>query len=172
MALTQCAESAGNFKSHLVSGCPKLAQTECIQRHDKAAAYLHWTVCKHYNIEINTMNMNQLLWQKTKQLLYQIGHANPNWLRDESKQTRHSGERQERKNLSAYPHRKVYLLENNGKTHKVQRSWEWNRENVGNENNNCPSCQEGNRKLHWQDPRQHQSNRATEDHPPWNRLHT
>ena len=42
------------------------------------------------------------------------------------KQTRHSGERQEGKNLSAYryvyPHRKEHLLENNGKTHKVQRS--------------------------------------------------
>ena len=57
---------------------------------------------------------------------YTLGHANPNRQRDKSKQTRHSGERQEGKNLSAYryfdPHRKEHLLENNGKTHKVQRS--------------------------------------------------
>ena len=48
---------------HLFSGCPELAKTEYIQRHNKAAAYLHWTICKHYNIKykINTMNMNQLL---------------------------------------------------------------------------------------------------------------
>ena len=32
--------------------------------------------------------------------------------------------------------------------------------------------QEGNRKLHRQDPRQHQNNRATEDRPPWNCSHT
>jgi len=36
---------------HLVSGCPELAKTEYIQRHNKAAAYLHWTICKHYNIK-------------------------------------------------------------------------------------------------------------------------
>ena len=37
---------------HLVSGCPELAKTEHIQSHNKAAAYLHWTVCKHYNIKV------------------------------------------------------------------------------------------------------------------------
>ena len=50
---------------------------------------------------------------------------------------------------------------------------------MGYENNNCPSDhwsswarQEGNRKLHRKDPRQHQNNRATEDRPPWNCSHT
>lgn len=37
---------------HLISGCPELAKTEYIQRHNKAAAYLHWTICKHYNIKV------------------------------------------------------------------------------------------------------------------------
>ena len=39
---------------HLVSGCPELAKTEYMQRHNKAAAlaYLHWTICKHYNIKV------------------------------------------------------------------------------------------------------------------------
>ena len=37
---------------HLVSGCPELAKTEYIQRHSKAAAYLHWTKCKRYNIKV------------------------------------------------------------------------------------------------------------------------
>jgi len=29
-----------------------LAKTEYIQRHNKAPAYLHWTICKHYNIKV------------------------------------------------------------------------------------------------------------------------
>ena len=33
---------------HIVSGCPKLAQTDYIPRHDKAAAYIHWQVCQSY----------------------------------------------------------------------------------------------------------------------------
>ena len=36
---------------HIISGCPKLTQTECIQRHDKTAAYIHWKVCQSYNIK-------------------------------------------------------------------------------------------------------------------------
>ena len=34
---------------HIVAGCPVLANTEYIQRHDKAAGYLHWRICKHYH---------------------------------------------------------------------------------------------------------------------------
>ncbi|KXJ16764.1 uncharacterized protein LOC110235072 [Exaiptasia diaphana] len=37
---------------HLVSGCSELAKTEYIHRHNKATAYLHWAICKHYNIEV------------------------------------------------------------------------------------------------------------------------
>ncbi|XP_020899453.1 uncharacterized protein LOC110238147 [Exaiptasia diaphana] len=36
----------------LVSGCSELSKTEYIHRHNKAAAYLHWAICKHYNIEV------------------------------------------------------------------------------------------------------------------------
>ena len=31
--------------NHIVSGCPELAKTEYIHRHDKAASYIHWKVC-------------------------------------------------------------------------------------------------------------------------------
>ena len=37
---------------HLVSGCSEHAKTEYIHRHKKAAAYLHWTVSKNYNIKV------------------------------------------------------------------------------------------------------------------------
>ena len=36
---------------NIVSGYPKLAQTEYIHRYDKAAAYIHWKVCLSYNIK-------------------------------------------------------------------------------------------------------------------------
>ena len=37
---------------HLVSGCPELAKTEYIHRHNKAAAHMHWTICKEFGIEV------------------------------------------------------------------------------------------------------------------------
>lgn len=36
---------------HIVSGCPNLARTEYIHRHDKIAAFIHWKICRHFNIE-------------------------------------------------------------------------------------------------------------------------
>ena len=35
---------------HIVSGCPILAPTEYIHRHDKAASYIHWKICKHFQL--------------------------------------------------------------------------------------------------------------------------
>jgi len=35
---------------HIVSGCPTLARTEYVQRHDKAASYIHWKICKHFHL--------------------------------------------------------------------------------------------------------------------------
>ena len=37
---------------HLVSGCPELAKTEYIHRHNKAAAHMHWAICKEFGIEV------------------------------------------------------------------------------------------------------------------------
>ncbi|CAH3124919.1 unnamed protein product [Porites lobata] len=37
---------------HVVSGCEVLAKTEYISRHNNAAAYLHWSICKDHDIEI------------------------------------------------------------------------------------------------------------------------
>ena len=36
---------------HVISGCPELAETEYIQRHDNAASYIHWKVCQSYDIK-------------------------------------------------------------------------------------------------------------------------
>ena len=35
---------------HIVSGCPVLAPTEYRDRHDKVGKYLHWKICRHYQI--------------------------------------------------------------------------------------------------------------------------
>ena len=37
---------------HVVSGCPELAKTEYIHRHNKAAMYIHWKLCKYYDIDV------------------------------------------------------------------------------------------------------------------------
>ena len=37
---------------HIVSGCEVLAKTEYISRHNNAAAYFHWSICKDHDIEI------------------------------------------------------------------------------------------------------------------------
>ena len=36
----------------LVSGCPELAKTEYTHRHNKAAAHMHWKICKEFGIEV------------------------------------------------------------------------------------------------------------------------
>ena len=35
---------------HIVAGCPEMAKTEYLHRHNKAATYLHWNICKEFNI--------------------------------------------------------------------------------------------------------------------------
>ena len=42
---------------HIVSGCEVLAKTEYISRHNNAAAYLHWSICKDHDIEITLRQM-------------------------------------------------------------------------------------------------------------------
>ena len=37
---------------HITSGCPALAKKEYLERHDKVLIYLHWKICKHYNIAV------------------------------------------------------------------------------------------------------------------------
>ena len=37
---------------HILVGCEVLARNEHITRHNKAAAYLHWKICQHYDIEV------------------------------------------------------------------------------------------------------------------------
>jgi hypothetical protein len=36
---------------HIVSGCPELAKTEYTERHNRIARYVHWSLCRHYNID-------------------------------------------------------------------------------------------------------------------------
>ena len=35
---------------HSVAECPELAMSECIQRYNKAATYLHWNISSRFNI--------------------------------------------------------------------------------------------------------------------------
>ena len=38
---------------HILSGCPELAKSEYIKRHNNDAAYMHWKILKHSNIKAN-----------------------------------------------------------------------------------------------------------------------
>ena len=38
---------------HIVAGCPQLAKTEYLHRHNKAATNLHWNICNEMNIDTN-----------------------------------------------------------------------------------------------------------------------
>ena len=42
----------------LVSGCPELAKTEYINPHNKAAAHMHWMICKEFGIEVKEDDMS------------------------------------------------------------------------------------------------------------------
>ena len=37
---------------HIVSGCPVLAKSEFMQRHDKAASYIHWKISKAFSLPV------------------------------------------------------------------------------------------------------------------------
>ena len=39
-------------RDHIVSGCEILAKTEYISRHNNAATYLHWSICKDNDLKI------------------------------------------------------------------------------------------------------------------------
>ena len=38
---------------HLVSGCSVLAPSEYVQRHDRVGQYLHWGICREYQIDVH-----------------------------------------------------------------------------------------------------------------------
>ena len=37
---------------HIISGCPELAKPDYLERHNKAAAYIHWKACQHCSIKV------------------------------------------------------------------------------------------------------------------------
>ena len=40
-----------NSRSHHI-WCPELEKTDYLERHNKAAAYIHWKVCQHFSVEV------------------------------------------------------------------------------------------------------------------------
>jgi hypothetical protein len=36
----------------IVAGCTTLAPSEYINRHNKVAGYIHWTICKHLGLQV------------------------------------------------------------------------------------------------------------------------
>jgi hypothetical protein len=44
-------KSENETVTHILAACPKLAQTEYLNRHNAVAAVIHKTICDEYNIE-------------------------------------------------------------------------------------------------------------------------
>ena len=44
-------KSANETVTHILTACPKLAQTEYLKRHNAVAAVIHKSICDDYNIE-------------------------------------------------------------------------------------------------------------------------
>lgn len=54
---TLCAAGFKRYEEpidHITSGhgFPELEKSEYIYRHDKAASYIHWSICREYNIKV------------------------------------------------------------------------------------------------------------------------
>ena len=68
---------------HLVSGCPELAKTKYIHRHNKAAAHMHWKICKEFGIEVKEWwyehEPRAVTKNDTRKSHYSVGHAHPLW---------------------------------------------------------------------------------------------
>ena len=45
-----CGQHDENI-DHIVSSCPTLAPTEYLTRHNRIGTYIHWNICKYYEIE-------------------------------------------------------------------------------------------------------------------------
>ena len=40
--------------SYIDSGCPMLAKHECLERHNRVAKFIHWTICKTRGFEVKS----------------------------------------------------------------------------------------------------------------------
>ena len=45
-------KSVKKKQSHIVSGCPMLAKHEYLERHNRVAKFIHWTICKIHGFEV------------------------------------------------------------------------------------------------------------------------
>ena len=157
----------------------------CGQFQETAAAHLHWTVCKHYNVKVQDKHYEHEPAYVTENQTVTILRDMPIQTDKEIKANRPDIVVKDKKericlliDVSIPTGRNTSLKTMEKLTRykdleiEIEKMW-------GNENNNCLSGQwgfrarqEGNIKLHRQDPRKYQNNRATEDRSPWNCSHT
>ena len=67
---------------HIVSGCEVLAKTEYISRHNKSAAYLHWSICKDHHIEITDKwyePINRINCRFLGEIVHNLNHNRFKW---------------------------------------------------------------------------------------------
>ena len=45
-----CTEQEKTVDDHIISACPAIFNTEYLQRNDRVAKFIHWTLCKTFNL--------------------------------------------------------------------------------------------------------------------------
>eukprot|EP00112_Aurelia_sp_Birch-Aquarium-sp1_P003300 Seg1367.7 transcript_id=Seg1367.7/GoldUCD/mRNA.D3Y31 product="Retrovirus-related Pol polyprotein from type-1 retrotransposable element R2" pseudo=true protein_id=Seg1367.7/GoldUCD/D3Y31 len=83
-----CGAAVENV-THIISGCKKLAQKEYKRRHDKVASFIHWLLCKKYDLKYTEKlyqhqpapvvenDRHKLLWDFSMQTDRVIEHRRP-----------------------------------------------------------------------------------------------
>ena len=131
--------------------CPELVKTEYIHRHNKAAAHMHWAICKEFGIEVKERwyehEPKTVTWTRRIKSAFSLIWLYPSTPTPQSKP---------RKSLP------------------IQRPGNGGWANVGAQNNNSPGGygspwhhQEGHGKLHQQNPWQHQHTWTPENNSPF-----
>ena len=97
--LCRMCATAPETAMHIVSACPKIAQTWMKERHDRVAAHVHWELCRKYGIECSEKwyehtptdvenEVVEITWDQTVQTDRYIRHNRPDIivkLKEESK---------------------------------------------------------------------------------------
>ena len=131
---------------HIVAGCPELTKTEYLHRHDKAASYVHRNIIMQ---RAKHKRRREMVWAWTpntnrkRQHHNLVGCANTDRPWDKSQHTRHCNRTNRRK--AAYSLICPSLLKRTLqlkllKAVKIQRPWNRDWANVGDEGYNDPSC--------------------------------
>ena len=132
MAQIPTAEYVDDSKKqldHITSGCPELAKTEYVHRHNKVATYVHWNICRNFDINVPDKwyeHQPEPVTEHQKAIILWDLPVHTDREIKACKQTWYHSEMQRPKKLPTYwysdSNRQKHLYQSNRKTIKVQRT--------------------------------------------------